>query len=338
MSASGTPVSYALRDRLKQLQAPIIVGVSGDSGSGKTTFSNGIRRLLGSDIVSTICTDGYHKEDREQRQKSGRLPLDPDANHLDLLEQHLSELKQGKAIAIPIYNHATGKFDPPEPFLPTPIVVVEGLHVLYPQFLPYLDFSLYVAPDREVKWQWKWDRDVKKRGHKAEALEQEMLQREAAFLRWIDAQKIDADVVIQVAHSELEKFLPARFSETQTSKGYKVSLILEPPQHTLPSLSIPFDLASMLEVNQPAFLLAAVPFRYWGRTAIAIHIDGDLSPETLHELENYIVRCTGIPLQEAIPQEQFEKLSATNFAQLVIAWRFLEQLNQKLSLVELSGF
>lgn len=80
------PASYVLRDRLNQLQAPIIVGVSGDSGSGKTTFSNEISRLLGSDIVSTICMDGYHKEDREQRQKSGRLPLDPDANHLDLLE------------------------------------------------------------------------------------------------------------------------------------------------------------------------------------------------------------------------------------------------------------
>lgn len=250
----------------------------------------------------------------------------------------MSDLKQGKAIAVPIYNHATGKFDPPEPFPPTPIILVEGLHVLYPQFLPYLDFSLYVAPEREVKWQWKWDRDVKKREHKAEALEQEMLQREAAFLRWIDAQKIDANVVIQVAHSELEKFLPARFSGTQTSKGYKVSLILEPTEQTLPSLSIPFDLASMLEVNKPAFLLAAVPFRYWGRTAIAIHIDGDLSPGTLRELENYIVRFTGIPLQEAIPQEQFEKVSATNFAQLVIAWRFLGQINQKLSLVELSGF
>lgn len=324
--------SPTLRDRLKQLRSPIIVGVSGDSGSGKTTFSNGIRRLLGSDIVSTICTDGYHKEDREQRQKSGRLPLDPEMNHLDLLEQHLAGLKQGEAIDVPIYNHATGKFDPPEPFPPTPIVVVEGLHVLYPQFLPYLDFSLYVAPSREVKWQWKWDRDVKKRGHKAEELEREMLQREAAFVRWIDAQKIDANVVIQVGHSELEKFLPSQFSGTQSTNGYKVSLILEPTEKTLPSLSIPFDLASMLELNQPSFLLAAVPFRYWGRTAIAIHIDGDLSSRTLQELESYIVRCTGIPLQEAMPQEQYEKVSSINFAQLIIAWRFLEQINHKLVL------
>jgi len=120
-------MTSTIRDRLKQLNSPIIVGVSGDSGSGKTTFSNGIRRLIGNDLVATICTDGYHKEDREQRQQSGRLPLDPDANHLDLLQQHLADLKQGKSIHVPIYNHATGKFDPPEPFLPTPIIIVEGL-------------------------------------------------------------------------------------------------------------------------------------------------------------------------------------------------------------------
>ncbi|HEY9660894.1 MAG TPA: phosphoribulokinase [Allocoleopsis sp.] len=331
---NSSPISadaVKIRDRLKHLEFPLIIGVSGDSGSGKTTFSNGIRRLIGSDLVSTICTDGYHKEDREQRKQSGRLPLDPEANHLDLLEQHLAALKQGKPIEVPIYNHATGKFDPPVPFIPTPIVVVEGLHVLYPQFLPFLDFTLYVSPERDVKWEWKWERDVKKRGHKAESLEQEMLQREAAFVRWIDAQKIDADVVIQIGHSQLEQLVPSYFAETHTARGYNVKLILEPTQTPLPGLSLPFDLASMLEVNQPAFLLAAVPFRYWGRTAIAIQLDGNLSPKTICELENYIVHHTGIPLQEAIPQEQYEKVSATYFAQLLIAWRFLEQVNQILS-------
>jgi phosphoribulokinase len=319
-----------IREALKQLKFPIIVGVAGDSGSGKTTFSNGIRRLIGSDLVSTICTDGYHKEDRDQRQQSGRLPLDPEANYLDLLAQHLADLKQGKTIEVPLYNHATGKFDPPEVFPPTPIIVVEGLHVLYPQFLPFLDFTLYVDPDRNVKWNWKWERDVKKRGHKAEVLEAEMLQREAAFVRWIDAQKIDANVVVQVGHSQLEGLLPTRFSETQSAKGYRVNLILEPTPTPLPSLSIPLDLAAMLELDKPAFLLAAVPFRYWGRTAIAVHIDGNLAPQTISELEQYIVGCTGIPLQEAVPQESYEKVSATSFAQLLIAWRFLAQVQQTL--------
>ncbi len=324
--------SVKIRDRLQDLSSPIIVGVSGDSGSGKTTFCNGIRRLVGSDLVSTICTDGYHKEDRDQRKQSGRLPLDPEANYLDQLESHLIALKQGKTVHVPIYNHGTGLFDPPEEFVPTPIIIVEGLHVLYAQFLPHLDFTLYVDPERAVKWEWKWERDVKKRGHKAESLEQEMLQREAAFVRWIDAQKIDANIVIQVGHSQLDQAVPTRFADTQVSRGYKVSLVIEPTPNPLPSLSLPFDLSTMLDMSRPAFLLAAVPFRYWGRTAIAIQIDGNLSPQTITELERYIVERTGIAIQDAIPQEQYEKVSATHFAQLLIAWRFLSQVQQTLDL------
>ncbi len=69
-SPSVRPTCVTMRYRLQQRRAPIIIGVAGDSGSGKTTYCNGIRRLLGLDLVSTICTDGYHKEDREQRKKT----------------------------------------------------------------------------------------------------------------------------------------------------------------------------------------------------------------------------------------------------------------------------
>jgi phosphoribulokinase len=96
----------------------------------------------------------------------------------------------------------------------------------------------------------------------------------------------------------------------------------------LPSLSISLDLAAMLELDKPAFLLATVPFRYWGRTAIAVHIDGNLAPQTIRGLEQYIVGRTGIPLLEAVPQESYEKVSATYFSQLLIAWRFLSQVQQ----------
>jgi len=107
-----------------------------------------------------------------------------------------------------------------------------------------------------------------------------------------------------------------------------VNIILEPATSPLPSLFLPFDLAAMLEQNRPPFLLAAVPFRYWGRNAIGIHIDGNLSQQTIGDLEQYIVNFTEIPISEALPTEQYEQVSATHFAQLLIAWRFLEQVNQ----------
>lgn len=85
-----------LRKLLQELKEPIIIGIAGDSGSGKSTYSNGIKRMLGTDIVQTIHMDGYHKENREQRKISGKLPLDPLCNRFDLLKEHLALLKRGE--------------------------------------------------------------------------------------------------------------------------------------------------------------------------------------------------------------------------------------------------
>lgn len=321
------PICITLRTQLQKLKTPIIIGVAGDSGSGKTTYSDGIRRLIGSDIVDTIAMDGYHKENREQRLISNRFPLDPDANHLDLLQQHLTQLKQGKTVEIPIYNHATGNFDTPLPFTPKPIIIVEGLHALYPQFLPVVDFSIYVDPDHDVKWQWKFERDVKKRGHRAETLKEEMLKREAAFKRWLDFQKTGADVVIKISQSQLKEYSRHEFTPHIPDGYYKVELIVVPAAVPLPTLPLPFDLAAMLESHQPPFMLAAVPCTYWGRNVMILHIDGILSQETISELENHIVDYTGIPIEQAITKREKSQVSATEFAQLLITWRFLEQVN-----------
>jgi len=335
--ASYTPQCLTLRHLLAQLQLPIIIGVSGDSGSGKTTYSNGIRRLLGTDIVKSIEMDGYHREDREQRQRSGRLPLDPEANHLDLLAHHLLELKQGRPVEVPIYNHATGKFDPPVLFAPAPIIIVEGLHALYPQFQPLLDFSIYVDPDRDVKWKWKRDRDVNLRGHDVSALMAEMLQRQAAYKRWIDFQKTNATVVIKLHQTQIEQFGRYEFSGEIPPGSLQVEMMLEPAPVPLPSLPLPFDLAAMLGSKQAPFLLSAVPSIYWGREVITIHIDGLLSPQTVAQLERYIVDFTGIPVEQAIPKQDYERVSSVEFAQLLIAWRFLEQVNNLLQELMASG-
>jgi phosphoribulokinase len=327
---SNQPACITLRSQLSQLRYPVIIGVAGDSGSGKTTYSDGIRRLIGTDIVDTIAMDGYHKEDREQRKTSGRLPLDPDANHLDLLREHLTQLKQGKTVDVPIYNHATGFFDPPVPFAPKPIIIVEGLHALYPELLPLLDFSIYVDPDHDVKWQWKFERDVKRRGHRAETLVEEMLKREAAYKRWLDFQKTSADVVIKIFNSRLKEFSRHEFTGQLPEGYYKVELIVLPAPAPLPTLPLPFDLAAMMNANQSPFLLTAVPCTYWGRNVMIIHIDGVLSQQTIAELERHIVDFTGIPIERAIVKREREQVSATEFAQLLVAWRFLEQVSDLL--------
>ena len=100
----------SLKERLASSSETFIIGVAGDSGAGKTTFAKGILSVLGTDLVSHFSTDDYHLEDREQRTKSGILPLDPEVNRLDLYAEHLAKLKAGKSIMKPVYNHRTGRF------------------------------------------------------------------------------------------------------------------------------------------------------------------------------------------------------------------------------------
>jgi len=93
-----------------------IIGVAGDSGTGKTTFTRAIREIFGEDLVSTITIDDYHRYDRRERKELGITPLVPEANRFDLLEEHLDDLKAGRTIQKPVYNHDNGKFEPPVPF------------------------------------------------------------------------------------------------------------------------------------------------------------------------------------------------------------------------------
>ena len=144
------------------------IGVAGDSGSGKTTFTQGVRSIFGGDLVSTITLDDYHRYDREERKNLGITALNPAANRIDRLETDLGLLKQGMPIEKPVYNHDTGKFDPPVTFTPQKILILEGLHTFFtPALRNNLDFMLFVDPGQEVKYDWKLKRDIKKRGYSA---------------------------------------------------------------------------------------------------------------------------------------------------------------------------
>ena len=69
----------------KIIDRPIILGVVGDSATGKTTLSAGVAKILGEERCTVICTDDYHAFDREERKKNGISALDPKGNYIDIL-------------------------------------------------------------------------------------------------------------------------------------------------------------------------------------------------------------------------------------------------------------
>ena len=89
---------------------PVMLGIVGDSGSGKTTITRGLVRVLGEDQITHFCTDDYHRYDRRQRAERNITPLHPDCNHLDILAQHLRHLRANEPIMKPVYQHTDGTF------------------------------------------------------------------------------------------------------------------------------------------------------------------------------------------------------------------------------------
>ena len=119
------------KDIIARSPLVFVIGVAGDSGSGKTTFTNAIRQIFGPDLVATITLDDYHLYNREERKRLDITPLHPDANNLAQLETDVEWLRDGRAITKPVYNHETGTFDPPVPFASKKIIILEGLHTLF---------------------------------------------------------------------------------------------------------------------------------------------------------------------------------------------------------------
>ncbi|MDX6691199.1 MAG: phosphoribulokinase [Solirubrobacteraceae bacterium] len=176
---------------------PIILGVVGDSASGKTTITKGLVEILGKDAVTHIGTDDYHKYDREQRAEIGITPLDPDCNYIDIIAQHINHLRNDEPILKPVYQHGDGTFGPPEYVEPKRFVVIEGLLGYHTESLSDIyDVRVYLKPPEEMRRAWKIKRDTSKRGYTEEQVDEEMRKREPDSESYIRPQVRYADIVV----------------------------------------------------------------------------------------------------------------------------------------------
>ncbi len=263
---------------------PIILGIVGDSAAGKTTLTRGIAQVLGEDEVTVICTDDYHRYDRKQRAEMGISALHPDCNYLDIIEQHLSLLRSGQPILKPIYNHATGSFDPPEYVKPGKFVIVEGL-------LGYatrgsrdcFDVKVYLAPPESLRAQWKIKRDTRKRGYTEEEVLEQLRKRESDSEEHIRPQRKWSDIVVS--------FYPPDDQDNTSEQSdllLNVRLVLRP--------NIPHPDFTVILSPSRSHLSSAIRLeldRDMGKPVDVLEVDGHATSEQVKELERML--CNEVP-------------------------------------------
>jgi phosphoribulokinase len=187
---------------------PVMLGIVGDSGSGKTTVTRGLVRVLnsGEDQITAFCTDDYHRYDRKQRAERNITPLHPDCNHLDILAQHLKHLRANEAVMKPTYGHTDGSFGPPDYMAPKRFVVTEGLLAFAtPELRDMFDVRVYLDPPEDLRRTWKVQRDCSRRGYTTDQVLAELDRREPDSESFIRPQRHHADIVIAFQPSDTDQ-------------------------------------------------------------------------------------------------------------------------------------
>jgi phosphoribulokinase len=253
-----------------------------------------------------------------QRQEQNVTPLDPRANNIDQLEKNLSQLKYGEPIEKPVYNHTTGIFDPPVIFCPRKILILEGLHTLFtPALRKGLDFSLFVDPSQEVKYDWKIRRDVKKRGYSRETVLHEIEERKPDYDRFIAPQKAFADAIIGIDYSEFGRDLGVK------RNVYRVTLSQTRMQHSLKNIDLALDLFSILSLSQRNFSLGFGTSEYEGHKMGKLSMDGELSTHVIRKLERNIEEQTKVHPISLFKRRNY--VTAGDLIQLILCWRIIHQ-------------
>ncbi len=178
----------------------LVIGIAGGSGSGKTTLMNNIVRVFGDDITVLSHDNYYRRHDDLPYEQRCRLNYDePDALETDLMARQLHELRQGHAIAAPVYAFAIhNRSDKTVRIEPRRVILVEGILIFENQALrDLMDIKIYVDTDADIRLCRRVLRDVSERGRTLESvLEQYQQTVKPMHEKYVEPSKKYAHIIV----------------------------------------------------------------------------------------------------------------------------------------------
>jgi len=150
---------------------PLVIGIAGGTGSGKTTVANAILDRVGVDHIAVIPHDAYYK-DLTALPPVLRTQINfdhPDSLETSLLIEQLRDLRNGLPIDLPVYDFKTHNRTAETVHIePKPVVMVEGILILMePVLRELLDIKIFVDTDADIRFIRRLQRDIAERAERA---------------------------------------------------------------------------------------------------------------------------------------------------------------------------
>ena len=180
---------------------PIILGMAGGTGSGKTYTVNRLLEIYSVEEIAAIGQDSYYKDlGHIDYNKRIRQNFDhPDSIDIDLFEDHLKKISIGEDINVPIYdfsNHV--RLEETRTISQCKIIIVEGIFALhYPQLRKLYTIKIFMDTSEKLRFQRRIERDTKERGRTLESVESQYYSSvKPMHKKFIEPSKLYADIII----------------------------------------------------------------------------------------------------------------------------------------------
>jgi uridine kinase len=181
--------------------SPVIIGIAGGTGSGKTTVARAIYDRVGRDRIEWISHDSYYRDfEGLSTEERHHINFDhPDSLETELLARHVDVLCKGASVEIPIYDFTThSRKQETVRVEPRRVIIVEGILVLAePELRKRIHIKLFVDTPADIRFMRRLVRDIKTRGRTMESvIEQYMTTVRPMHEEFVEPSKRYADLII----------------------------------------------------------------------------------------------------------------------------------------------
>ncbi len=180
---------------------PLVIGIAGGSGSGKTTVANVILQRVGADRIAYLPHDAYYR-DLSDLPYAQRVLVNfdhPNSLENELLVQHVIQLKNNEPIRLPVYDFTTHTRTDRTIFVePQRVILVEGILIFgEPELRKLFDVKIFVDTDADLRFIRRLQRDITERGRTTETVIRQYLSTvRPMHLEFVEPSKRYADVII----------------------------------------------------------------------------------------------------------------------------------------------